>query len=367
VALDRQHAPIAAELEEAFRRVLGASAFILGGEVDAFEREFADYCGAADAVGVASGTAALTLATAALEIGAGDEVIVPAHTFIASALGVMHAGATPVFCDVDGGTGLIDPAAAEAAITDRTAAIVAVHLYGQCCDMDALRAVADRHDIALIEDAAQAHGATWRGRRAGSFGDAACFSFYPSKNLGALGDGGAVCVRDAAIATRVRALRHLGQPRKGEHAYTGWNERLDGLQAAMLRVKLPHLDGWNEARRRHAASYRDALGTTIALLEERPESPSIQHVFPVRTDDRDGLAEALGDVGVATGVHYSPACYRQPPFLPNGAPDGTFPEADAWASQQLSLPMFEHLTTAEVDHVVGSVRAAVERSVAQPR
>jgi dTDP-4-amino-4,6-dideoxygalactose transaminase len=354
VALDRQHAPIAAELEDAFRRVVGASAFILGEEVEAFEAEFAAYCGVGHCAGVASGTAALTLAIAAAGIGPGDEVIVPAHTFIASALGVVHAGATPVFCEVDDGTGLIDPGAAAAAVTDKTAAILAVHLYGQCCDMDALGEIAGARDLALIEDAAQAHGATWRGRRAGSLGTASCFSFYPSKNLGALGDGGAVCTDDPEIAARVRALRHLGQRRKGEHAYPGWNERLDGLQAALLRVKLAHLDGWNAARRTHAARYRDGLNGHARLLEERTESPCIYHLFPIRTNNRDGVAERLAAAGVATGLHYFPACYRQPPFAGQPASRDRFEFADAWAAQELSVPMFESLSEAETDHVLAA-------------
>jgi dTDP-4-amino-4,6-dideoxygalactose transaminase len=362
VALDRQHAPLADELDEAFRRVVGSSGFILGAEVEAFEREFAAYCDVTDCVGVASGTAALTIAMSALEIGPGDEVIVPAHTFIASALGVLHAGATPVFCDVDPGTGLIDPEAAAAGITERTRAIVAVHLYGQCCDMDRLGRVADRHGIALVEDAAQAHGATWRGRRAGSFGAAACFSFYPSKNLGALGDGGALCTSDPAVAERARALRHLGQLRKGEHSLTGWNERLDGLQAALLRVKLGHLDHWNAQRRRHAQRYREGLPDGVRLLEERPESPPVYHLFPVRTVDRDGAATRLADAGVATGVHYAPACHAQPPFSAPQSTAGSFPAADAWAAEQLSLPMFEYLTDAEIEHVLAAARTALGAS-----
>jgi dTDP-3-amino-3,4,6-trideoxy-alpha-D-glucose transaminase len=353
VALDRQHAPLRSELRDAFERVADRSSFILGEEVEGFEAEFAAYCGATHCAGVGSGTAALTLALSAAGIGPGDEVVVPAHTFIASALGVVHAGATPVFCEVEDGTGLIDPDAAAAAVSDRTAAVLAVHLYGQMADMDALAATCDRHGLALIENAAQAHGASWRGRRAGSLGTAAAFSFYPSKNLGALGDGGAVVTADAALAERVRALRHLGQRHKGEHALTGWNERLDGLQAALLRVKLPHLDGWNEARRAHAARYRDLLQGSLRLLEERPESPCVYHLFPVRSTDRDGLAAALADAGVDTGIHYSPACHRQPPFALDLGPD-PFPVASAWAAEELSLPMFEHLSDTEIQHVAGA-------------
>jgi dTDP-3-amino-3,4,6-trideoxy-alpha-D-glucose transaminase len=350
VALDRQHEPIADELRAAFDRVLGASAFILGAEVAAFEDEFAAYCGTEHCVGVASGTAALTLAFQAAGIGPGDEVIVPAHTFIASALAVRHAGATPVFCDVEDGTGLVDAASADHVVSERTVAILAVHLYGQVADMDAVGRFAERHRLAVFEDAAQAHGATFGGRRAGGFGTAAAFSFYPSKNLGALGDGGAICTSDPDLAARARALRHLGQPHKGAHELLGWNERLDGLQAALLRAKLPHLDGWNAARREHAARLVDALaGTSLRMLEERPESPCIFHVFPVRCHDRDALARTLDEAGVDTGIHYSPACHRQPPFATTGS--GECPVSDAWAAEQLSLPMFEHLTAQEVARV----------------
>ena len=359
VALDRQHAPIADDLRAAYERVVAGSSFILGSEVEAFEREFAAYCGTEHCVGVASGTAALTLAFQAAGIGPGDEVVVPAHTFIASALAVVHAGAAPVFCDVDEGTGLIDAASAEEAVSDRTAAILAVHLYGQVADMDAIGRVGDRRGLAVFEDAAQAHGATLGGRRAGGLGRAAAFSFYPSKNLGALGDGGAICTSDRELADRARALRHLGQRRKGEHDLTGWNERLDGLQAALLRAKLPHLDGWNAARREHARQLRDALAPTpLRQLEERAESPCIFHVFPVRSDDRDELARQLDAAGVDTGVHYSPACHRQPPFA---TPDGdSCPVALGWAAQELSLPMFEHLTGGEIDQVAAACLAATD-------
>src|SRR4051812_9198082 len=337
VDLARQHEPIASELRAAFERVVGASSYILGEEVARFEEEFASYCGASHCVGVASGTAALTIAAHASGIRPGEEVVVPAHTFIASALGLAHAGAVPVFCDVDPGTGLIDPDAAADAVTPRTTAILAVHLYGQMADMNAIGAVATRSGLIVLEDAAQAHGATYRDARAGSFGAAAAFSFYPSKNLGALGDGGAVCTNDPRVAEQARRWRNLGQLGKGDHAVLGYNERLDGLQAALLRVKLPHLDAWNAARQSRAAEYRDALEGSLRLVEERTESPSIHHVFPVRVEDRDGVAAHLSAAGVATGVHYSPIVPSQPPF--SGASDDEFPEAAAWAREELSLPM----------------------------
>jgi dTDP-4-amino-4,6-dideoxygalactose transaminase len=349
VDLARQHGPIAADLRAAFERVLGASAYILGEEVARFEEEFARYCGVEHCVGVASGTAALTIAARAAGLEPGDGVIVPAHTFVASALGLAHAGVTPVFCDVDPGTGLIDPSAAAAAVTPRTAAILAVHLYGQMCDMDALGALARRNGLLVFEDAAQAHGARYRDHRAGSLGTAAAFSFYPSKNLGALGDGGAVCTNDAGVAEEARRWRNLGQLGKGDHDVLGYNERLDGLQAAFLRAKLPHLDGWNAARQARATEYREAIGPAIRQLEERPESPSIFHLFPVRVDDREGAAAHLAQEGVATGVHYSPTVPAQPPF--GARAPGEFPEAEAWAREELSLPMFESLTPAEVRRV----------------
>jgi dTDP-4-amino-4,6-dideoxygalactose transaminase len=354
VTLDRQHAALAGDLRAAFERTMASSAYVLGQEVEAFEAEFAAYCGVDHCVGVASGTAALTLAFLAAGIGPGDEVVVPAHTYIASALGVVHAGATPVFCDVDAATGLVDPEAVAAAVTPRTAAVLAVHLYGQACDMDALGAVADRHGLALLEDAAQAHGATYRGRRTGGLGRAAGFSFYPSKNLGALGDGGAICTDDADLARRARELRNIGQRAKGEHVVLGFNERLDGLQAAFLRAKLPHLDGFNAARRRHADAYRARLGGAVGLLEERDDSPCVYHLFPVRVDDRDALAARLRAAGVQTGVHYSPALPDQPPFRAARTVDDA-PIARGWATTELSLPMSPELTDDEVTYVADAV------------
>jgi dTDP-3-amino-3,4,6-trideoxy-alpha-D-glucose transaminase len=349
VTLDRQHAALRGELTAAFERVVGTSGFILGAEVDAFESEFGDYCDAPHTIGVASGTAALILALKAAGIGPGDEVIVPAHTFIASALAVTHAGADPVFCDVDEGTGLIDPDAAAGAVGDRTAAIVAVHLYGQCCDMDRLGELARSRGLFLLEDAAQAHGATWNGRRAGSMGGAAAFSFYPSKNLGALGDGGAITTTDSALAEKARALRDLGQIGKGNHLLHGYNERLDGLQAALLRVKLPHLDASNAARREHADTYREALGG-FHLLEETEASPCIYHLFPVRLPDRDAVRDALAQQGIGVGVHYHPAVPDQPPYTDARVADDAV-NARAWAAEELSLPMAPELSRDEIERV----------------
>jgi dTDP-4-amino-4,6-dideoxygalactose transaminase len=359
VDLERQHAPIRGELSAAFERVVGSSGFVLGAEVEAFEREFADYCGVSHCVGVASGTAAIALLMTAAGIGPGDEVIVPGHTFIASALGVLHAGATPVLCDVNEGDGLIDHASAEAACGERTAAILAVHLYGQACAIEPLRELAARRGLKLFEDAAQAHGATWRGERAGALGDAAAFSFYPSKNLGALGDGGAVCTNDAGLADRIRSLRHLGQRAKGEHLLLGYNERLDGLQAALLRVKLPHLDAWNEGRRRAAAAYRARLDGHVRIVEESPDTPSIHHVLPIRVPDREGFAAHLGELGVQTGVHYSPAMRDHPALEGRIRTPVDLPESAAWAAEELSLPMFAELRDDEVARAADACLSAL--------
>ncbi|MBV8946738.1 MAG: DegT/DnrJ/EryC1/StrS family aminotransferase [Solirubrobacterales bacterium] len=359
VALDLQHAHIERELKEAFSRLLGSSAFTLGAEVEQFEAEFAAYSQTRHCVGVASGTAALSLMLEAYGIGPGDEVIVPAHTFIASALAVSHVGATPVLCDVHQGTGLIDPDAARAATGPRTAAILPVHLYGQACDMDAIRAFAGLHGLLVLEDAAQAHGARYHGRRTGGLGDAAAFSFYPSKNLGALGDGGAICTDDDVLASRIRRLRNLGQRAKGEHVELGYNERLDGLQAALLRVKLGHLDEWNSARQAHAALYRQLLEPDVRLVEEQPESPSVHHLLPARFEDRDAVARMLGARGIETGVHYSPAVQAHPAWKNGQLRHGEVPHADAWAAEELSLPMHPDLLPHEIERVAEAVHAAV--------
>jgi dTDP-3-amino-3,4,6-trideoxy-alpha-D-glucose transaminase len=361
VDLRRQHAAIAGELRGAFDRVLDSSAFVLGEEVAAFEDEFAAYCGADHCVGVASGTAALTLALMAAGIGHSDEVLVPGHTFIASALAVAHAGAEPIFCDVHEDSGLLDVASAAAAVSERTAAIVAVHLYGQVCDIDAIGELARRHGLFVLEDAAQAHGATHRGRRAGSLGAAAAFSFYPSKNLGALGDGGAICTDDAALASRARRLANLGQRSRGEHVELGFNERLDGLQAALLRVKLRYLDAGNAARRRHAASYVDGLGAHLRMLKVGTETPCSYHLFPVRLADRDGAAAFLAESGVRTAVHYTPAAFEHPAWSGRLAPQRVaLDRSRAWARDELSLPMFPELELAEVDRVISACNAWLE-------
>jgi dTDP-4-amino-4,6-dideoxygalactose transaminase len=356
IDLRRQHAPLEDELRTAFERVVCASSFILAEEVEAFESDFAALCGVAHCIGVNSGTAALTIMLRAAGIGPGDEVIVPALTFLATALAVVHAGAHPVCVDVDPGTGLIDPGAVEDAIGPRTAAVLPVHLYGQACAMDDLRALAERYGVAVFEDAAQAHGSTYRGRRVGGLGQAAAFSFYPSKNLGALGDGGAICTNDGELAERAKRLRDLGRDRAGAHAVAGYNERLDGIQAAFLRVKLPRLDAWNEARRAVAARYRDGLGD-VDCLEERPESPCTYHLFPVRLADRERVRRPLGEQGIETGIHY-PLTLPDQPALPDLSRYEA-PVARGWSARELSLPMFPELTAGEIDLVVDALKAQI--------
>jgi dTDP-4-amino-4,6-dideoxygalactose transaminase len=313
-----------------------------------------------ECVGVGSGTAALAIALRAAGIGRGDEVIVPAHTYIASALAILHAGAIPVLCDVEDGTGHLDPGAAAAAVGPRTAAILVVHLYGQLCAMPAFERLAATHGLALIEDAAQAHGASGYCRRAGAFGLAAGFSFYPSKNLGALGDAGAICTDDPGLARRARRIRNLGQRRKGEHLVPGVNERLDGLQAAFLSVKLRLLESANAARRRHARAYRTALEGKVALLEERPATPCVYHLFPVRVPERDAVAAHMHASGVATGVHYPVPLHRQPALRGLTVDGGDLDNATAWAREELSLPMSPQLKCAEVEAAAQACAAAAE-------
>ena len=360
VDLAHEHEPLGDELRAALAGTLERGDFILGSELEAFEAEFADYVGTAHAIGVGSGTAALGIAIGARGIGPGDEVIVPAHTYIATAFGVVHAGAEPVFCDVEPATGLLDLDSAAEAVGARTAGLLAVHLYGQCCDLDALENFCERHGIALIEDAAQAHGASFAGRGSGSVGAAGCFSFYPSKNLGALGDGGMITTDDDEVAAAARSLRHLGQRGKGEHVEVGYNERLDTLQAAALRVKLPYLDGWNESRRRAAAVYREALEGELPILPEREDACDVFHLYPVRVGDRDAVRARLDEAGIGTGIHYSPAVHRQPPFA-ESAPEGAFPESEAWAAEELSLPIYAGIKPAQVEQAAAALLEAVAR------
>lgn len=355
------HAAIAGELEEAWRVTLDGRQFILGERVAAFESEFAAYCAAGHGIGVANGLDALTLILEGLGIGAGDEVIVPAHTFIATWLGVTRAGARPVPVDCLSSTGNIDPALVPAAITGRTKALIAVHLYGVPADMTPLQALVEKHNFHLIEDAAQAHGATYRGQKVGSLGTAAGFSFYPTKNLGALGDGGAVVTSDAALAKRIRLLRNYGSEKKYEHQIAGCNSRLDELQAAILSVKLRGLDALNADRRRIAARYTQGLsnlpGLDLPAITEGSEP--VWHLFPVRHAARDRLAEALAAGGVQTMVHYPVPPHLQPAYAALGYRAGQFPAAEIISRSTLSLPIWPGLADAQIDHVCDVIRQVV--------
>jgi dTDP-4-amino-4,6-dideoxygalactose transaminase len=308
-------------------------------------------------VGVASGTAALTISLLAAGVGRGDEVIVPAHTFVASALSVLHAGATPVLCDVSEDDGLIDVEHARSLISARTAAVMPVHLYGQLCAPAALRQLARDHSLLLIEDAAQAHGARTEDAAAGSLGDAAAFSFYPGKNLGALGDGGAICTDDPELAETARRLRDLGRSSHGLHEVAGLNERLDGIQAAFLRVKLASLDRNNERRRAAADAYRELLVEEVRCLPDRGEA-AVFHLFPIRVADRDRLRAELLEAGIQSGIHYSPAVHEQP-AIERLIPSTDLPVATGWAREELSLPIFPSIERSAVERVAEEVNRHV--------
>lgn len=359
VDLWAQHAPLAAEIEEALAAVLRRSDFVLGSAVSLLEEEFATYCGASHAIGVSSGTAALELALLAYGIGQGDEVIIPANTFIATAFAITHAGAIPILTDIDPHTYAIDVAAVEKALTGRTRAIVPVHLYGHPVDMDPLLEIARDRGLVVIEDACQAHGAKYKGRRVGALGQAAAFSFYPSKNLGACGDGGMVVTDDAEIADRIRVLRNQGQRAKYTHVARGYNHRLDTLQAAVLRIKLRYLDDWNAARRRHARLYTEALSaaSTVVCPREASYAEPVYHLYVVRTSHRDELQGFLRELGIATGIHYPIPIHLQPAYSDLGYGIGDFPTVEAQAGQLLSLPMYPELTPEQCVYVSAGISA----------
>lgn len=358
VDLKAQYAAIRHEVAPAIAGVLERCQFTLGSEVSAFEAEFAAYCGAAHGIGVNTGTSALHLALMAAGVGPGDEVITVPFTFVATVSAVQYAGATPVFVDVDARTLTMDVTAIESAITPRTKAILPVHLYGLPADMDPILDIARRHGLVVIEDACQAHGAEYKGRRAGSLGDLACFSFYPGKNLGAYGEGGMVTTGNPAYAKTIRMLRDWGAERKYEHVLKGYNFRLEELQAAVLRVKLRHLEDWTEKRRGAAAHY-DALFESSGLA--RPQGPAharhVRHLYVVRTRERSSWQTALGALGIQTGIHYPTPIHLLPAFQDLGARAGQFPQSERAAREVLSLPMFPELTAAQCEEVATAVLA----------
>lgn len=355
------HQPIQAEIEDAVRTVLQRGDFILGQAVREFESAFAAACGVSHGVGVACGTDAIALGLQACGIGMGDEVLVPANTFIATLIGVIHSGATPVLVDCEPHTALIDLVAAERAITPRTKAIVPVHLYGQMVSPRALLDFADTYKLTIFEDAAQAHRAEREGFTAGSVGKAAAFSFYPSKNLGAAGNGGIVVTDDEAVAQKLRSLRNYGAPQKYFHHDLGTNSRLDTIQAAILNVKLPHLNSWNRLRSQAARAYDTLLqpltSQGIKPLDNQTGSGHVYHLYVICIDrsspfDRSGIAEALATQGIETGIHYPLPCHLQPAYKYLGYQAGDFPHAEWLCDRILSLPMYPGLTSSQIDRVV---------------
>lgn len=353
-----QYKTIQVEIDAAMRAVIENAAFVLGPAVEGFESEFARFLGVNHAVGTNNGTTALQLALLALGIGRGDEVIVPAHTFVATAAAVSHVGALPVLVDVENDTGNIDPLTLPAATTSRTKAIIPVHLYGQAADLSPILEFATSRGLAVLEDACQAHGARYRGTRVGSFGAASCFSFYPGKNLGAYGEGGAVATDDPAIASRVRLLRDHGQSRRYQHEEVGYNARMEGIQGAVLAVKLRHLDAWNRARARHATFYSHGLvdcGVDTPVV--RADRDHVFHLYVIRTAERDALREHLVKRSIQTGLHYPVPIHLQPAYASLGYREGDFPVAERWARHGLSLPMYPELERVQLDEVILGVRS----------
>lgn len=356
VDLRAQHGALAAELQAAFQRVTERGWFVLGDELEHFEEEFASLCTTRHCVGVGNGFDALWLTLEACGVGPGDEVIVPSHTFFATVAAVSRVGATPVFVDVDAHSARLSPDRLAEAVTPATKAVIPVHLYGGCADMESITDIATEHGLVVIEDAAQAHGADHRGRIAGSMGRAGCFSFYPTKNLGACGDGGAITTDDDQLAERLRVLRNYGQDRKYHHVEAGVNTRLDELQAAVLRVKLPHLSDWNAARRRHASAYGELLaGAPVDCLTRPDESGAVFHVFVIRMPDRDALLAHLSRHGVRVQIHYPVPVHLQPPY--GGASyRQSLPVTEALAKEVLSLPMYPELDESQVELVCDAIR-----------
>lgn len=362
VDLRAQHRSIAAEVESALRSVMERADFILGHDVEAFETEYAAYCEAGHAVGLDTGLSALELGMRALGIGPGDEVVTPANSFIASSSAVTFTGATPVWADADPATYNLDPEAVRTVIGPRTKAIMVVHLYGQPADMTGICAIARENGLKVIEDACQAHGARYAGRRVGSFGDFAAFSFYPAKNLGAYGDGGMLTTNDPELAERVRMMRNYGQRQKYEHVTMAWNRRLDTMQAAVLRVKLRYLDRWNEARRAHAALY-DRLLTESGLVLPRsmPNVEHVYHLYVVQAEHRDRLVAKLREQGVGAALHYPVPIHLQDAYRDRGVPRGSFPITERTAERLLSLPMYPELDVDQISRIAAAVHEAASQ------
>ena len=360
VDLRRQYLNLKSDIDAAVQHVLETGQFVLGPEVAAFEDEFAAMCAAEAGIAVNSGTSALHLALLAAGVGPGDEVITVPYTFVATVAAIEYAGAKPVLVDVEPDYWTMDPAKLEAAITPRTKAIMPVHLYGQPADMDPILEIARRRGIPVIEDAAQAHGSEYKGRRCGAMGLLGCFSFYPGKNLGAYGEGGAVVTSDPALARRIRLLRAWGEEVRYEHKFKAFNYRMDGVQGAVLGVKLRHLEAWTDARRRNAAEYtRQLAGTPAIAPVERAGCRHVYHLYPVRLPQRDAWRAALGEAGVQTGVHYPIPVHLQPAYSDLGYEAGDFPVSEAVSHEVLSLPIFPELTAAQIGTVAGLLKAGL--------
>jgi dTDP-4-amino-4,6-dideoxygalactose transaminase len=357
VDLKAQYRAIKPEIDAAVEHVLANSQFILGPEVSAFEKEFAQYTTSGVAIGLNSGTSALHLSLLAAGIGPGDEVITVPFTFVATVAAIGYSGAKPVFVDIDPASFTMDVTQIEAAITPRTKAIMPVHLYGQSADMDPIIEIARRHNLIVIEDAAQAHGAEYKGRRVGSIGDMGCFSFYPGKNLGAYGEGGAVVTNNPAYEHTIRMLRDWGAEKKYVHQLKGYNYRLEGIQGAILRVKLRYLEAWTEARRAHAAEYGRLLqGSGLGVPQTMPYARHVWHVYAVRTQDRAGLQAALQQQDIQSGIHYPIPVHLQPAWAELNHSIGDFPHSEKAAAEVLSLPMYPELTSDNIQAVAGAIQ-----------
>jgi dTDP-4-amino-4,6-dideoxygalactose transaminase len=365
VDLKAQYDSIKSEVDGAIAEVLDSCQFILGPKVEAFETDFAAYCQTRFAFGVNSGTSALHLALLAAGVGPGDEVITVSYTFVATIAAILYTGAAPVFVDIDPLTCNVDPAKIEAAITPKTKVIMPVHLYGTCAEMDSILEIARRHNLLVIEDAAQAVGAEYNGRRAGSMGDLACFSFYPGKNLGAYGEAGAVVTNNEEYVQIIKELRDQGQSAKYLHERVGYNFRMEAIQGAILGVKLRHLDEWTALRRHHAKTYSQALADSgLRLLEEPAACKSVYHIFPLFTDQRDELREHLQANGISSGIHYPIPVHMQRGFSNLGFSEGDLPETEQVCREVMSLPMYPELTDETVEQISESVLNFCRRSLA---
>lgn len=358
VDLKKQYQAIKPEIDQAIQAVIDETAFILGKEVEGFEKEFARFCQAKYAVGVDSGLSALELGMRVLGIGPSDEVITPVNSFIASSSAISFCGAKPVLVDCDPVTYNIDPALIEGAITKKTKAIMPVHLYGQAAEMDVILKIAKKHKLFVIEDACQAHGAKYKGKRVGSFGDVAAFSFYPGKNLGAYGDGGMLVTNRKRVAEKVKMMRNYGQKEKYHHVFLAWNRRLDNLQAAILRVKLKHLDQWNKKRQQHAQLYTKLLAKVKEVVTpvEKKDRYHVYHLYVIQVLKRSRLKEYLTQKGIAVGIHYPIPIHLQVTYKNLGYQRGDFSVAEKSAKRVLSLPMFPELKDREVNYIVGEIK-----------